>query len=69
MTDREHLATIGKRGGQTTAQRYGYEHFQKIGTQGGEAFLAKYGREYYSQLGKRSAAAKRARKEADGKSV
>ena len=66
MTTREHLAAIGKIGGVTTAQRYGYDHFEKIARQGGEALMAKYGREYYSQLGKRSAAAKRARKEAIG---
>lgn len=65
MTTREHLTTIGIKGGQATAKRHGVSHYRTIGQKGGDAVVAKYGREHFVAAGKKSAAVRRARKEAN----
>lgn len=49
MTRRER----GRKGGQTTAARYGREHMRAIGRRGGLATVAKHGRSYMSSIGGR----------------
>jgi len=40
--DSAYMREIGRRGGQTTAKRYGREHMAKIGRRGAAAFYARY---------------------------
>jgi hypothetical protein len=49
-------AEAGRKGGQTTKQRYGDEHFGKIGKiggkKGGETTKQRYGSEFYQKIGR-----------------
>ena len=49
-------AEAGRKGGQTTKQRYGDEHFGRIGKiggkKGGETTKQRYGSEFYREIGR-----------------
>ena len=49
-------ADAGRKGGQTTKNRYGPEHFGKIGRiggkKGGETTKQRYGSEFYQKIGR-----------------
>lgn len=49
-------AEAGRKGGQTTKQRYGEGHFGKIGRiggkRGGETTKQRYGSEFYKKIGR-----------------
>jgi general stress protein YciG len=49
-------AEAGRKGGQSTKQRYGGEHFGRIGRiggkKGGETTKRRYGSEFYQKIGK-----------------
>jgi general stress protein YciG len=49
-------AEAGRKGGQTTKQRYGEDHFGKIGRvggkKGGETTKQRYGSEFYQKIGR-----------------
>ncbi|MGH2750554.1 MAG: hypothetical protein ACRDK3_06740 [Actinomycetota bacterium] len=49
-------AEAGRKGGQTTRQRYGGDHFGKIGRvggkKGGETTKRRYGSEFYQKIGR-----------------
>jgi len=49
-------AEAGRKGGQTTKQRYGEDHFGKIGRiggkKGGETTKQRYGSEFYQRIGR-----------------
>jgi uncharacterized protein len=49
-------AEAGRKGGQTTKQRYGEGHFGKIGRiggkRGGETTKQRYGSEFYHKIGR-----------------
>lgn len=49
MTTRE----AGRKGGQTTAQRYGPDFYEEIGRKGGQAVSDKYGPEFYGEIGRK----------------
>ncbi len=49
MTTRE----AGRKGGKTTAQRYGPEFYEEIGRKGGQAVSEKYGPEFYGEIGRK----------------
>ncbi len=49
MTTRE----AGRKGGQTTAKRYGPEFYEEIGRKGGQAVSDKYGPEFYGEIGRK----------------
>lgn len=49
MTTRE----AGRKGGQTTAKRYGPEFYEEIGRKGGQAVSEKYGPEFYGEIGRK----------------
>lgn len=43
----------GRRGGRTTARRYGHEFYQAIGKKGGGTVAEKYGHEHFEAIGKK----------------
>jgi uncharacterized protein len=43
----------GRKGGQTTAKRYGPEFYEEIGRKGGQAVSDKYGPEFYGEIGRK----------------
>jgi uncharacterized protein len=49
-------ADAGRKGGQTTKNRYGPEHFGRIGRiggkKGGETTKSRYGSEFYQKIGR-----------------
>ncbi|MPZ90741.1 MAG: hypothetical protein GEU68_03765 [Actinobacteria bacterium] len=49
-------AEAGRKGGQTTKQRYGEDHFGKIGRvggkKGGETTKQRYGSEFFQKIGR-----------------
>jgi len=49
-------AEAGRKGGQTTKQRYGDEHFGRIGKiggkKGGETTKQRYGSDFYREIGR-----------------
>lgn len=49
MTTRE----AGRKGGQTTSQRYGPDFYEEIGRKGGQAVSDKYGPEFYGEIGRK----------------
>jgi hypothetical protein len=61
--------TAGRKGGQTTRDRYGTELYRRAGrlggTKGGAATLARYGREHFRELARKSAVARAARRAGD----
>ena len=42
---------MGRRGGNTTKERYGPDHFKKIGQKGGAACKANNGSDHYKRMG------------------
>lgn len=55
MSDKPEMscAEAGRRGGKTTAKKYGKKHYSEIGKKGGAATAEKYGREFYVTIGRR----------------
>ncbi|HBG81419.1 TPA: hypothetical protein DDW69_01115 [candidate division CPR2 bacterium] len=54
MTEDKGKMTVGeagKKGGETTSQRYGHEFYEDIGHKGGETTSKKHGREFYEEIG------------------
>lgn len=49
MTVRE----AGRKGGQTTSERHGYEFYQEIGRKGGRKTRDRYGPEFYEEIGRK----------------
>lgn len=47
MTVRE----AGKKGGQTTSEKYGKESYEEIGKKGGETTSKTYGEDFYEEIG------------------
>jgi hypothetical protein len=49
------VAEAGRKGGETTAKRYGSEFYEKIGEKGGkkggQTTKQKYGHEFYEEIG------------------
>jgi hypothetical protein len=62
-------SAAGRKGGQTTRDRYGTELYRRAGriggAKGGAATLARYGREYFQELARKSAVARAARRAGD----
>lgn len=56
----DHFQQIGKRGGATTAGRYGADHYQEIGKKGGATTAERYGEAHYQQIGRKGGARVRA---------
>ena len=52
--DREHFATIGRKGGAATLER-GPWHFVEIGSKGGRATMADRGSAWYKRIGSKKA--------------
>lgn len=47
------IKEAGRKGGKTTARRYGVEFYEEIGRKGGQAVNAKYGSEFYGAIGRK----------------
>ncbi|MHB1415086.1 MAG: hypothetical protein ACYC1C_07515 [Chloroflexota bacterium] len=47
MTVRE----AGRKGGETTSNKYGREFYEQIGRKGGETVSNKYGHEHFEEIG------------------
>lgn len=45
------VGEAGRKGGETTAKKYGPEFYEEIGRKGGEATSQKYGPEFYEEIG------------------
>jgi len=43
----------GRKGGETTAGKYGHEFYEEIGRKGGKTVAEKYGHEHFEEIGKR----------------
>ena len=43
----------GRKGGRTTAKRYGPEFYETIGRKGGETVSKRYGPEFYGEIGRK----------------
>ncbi len=43
----------GRRGGETTAKKYGREFYEEIGRKGGERVAKKYGHEHFEEIGRK----------------
>ena len=50
MSEKMTAAEVGRKGGQTTKERYGSDHFSKIGRQGGAATMKRYGPKHYAEI-------------------
>jgi len=49
MTARE----MGRKGGNTTSERYGHEFYKEIGKRGGDTVRDRYGIQYYEEIGRK----------------
>ncbi|MFA5926977.1 MAG: hypothetical protein WCT32_01390 [Patescibacteria group bacterium] len=49
MTVRE----AGKKGGETTSEKYGHEFYEEIGEKGGERTSETHGHDFYEEIGKK----------------
>lgn len=47
------VAQAGRRGGETTAKRYGREFYGEIGRKGGRTVSSKYGHEHFEAIGRK----------------
>ena len=56
MSEKMTAAEVGRKGGQTTKERYGSDHFSKIGRQGGAATMKRYGPKHYAEIGMKGGA-------------
>ncbi len=45
------VSEAGRKGGETTARKYGPEFYEQIGKKGGETTSRKYGPEFYEEIG------------------
>jgi len=45
------VGEAGRKGGRTTAKKYGPNFYEEIGKKGGETTAAKYGHEFYESIG------------------
>lgn len=45
------VSEAGRRGGETTARKYGPEFYEQIGKKGGETTSRRYGPEFYEEIG------------------
>ena len=45
------VSEAGKRGGETTSERYGHGFYENIGKKGGKTTSKKYGHEFYEEIG------------------
>lgn len=45
------VGEAGRKGGKTTAKRYGPEFYENIGKKGGDTTSKKYGHGFYEQIG------------------
>ncbi len=45
------VGEAGRKGGKTTAKKYGPSFYEEIGKKGGETTSAKYGHEFYESIG------------------
>jgi len=45
------VGEAGRKGGETTAKKYGSEFYEAIGKKGGETTSKKYGTEFYEEIG------------------
>jgi len=65
MTKQMTVAQAGRKGGQTTAERYGHAHYEEIGrkggAKGGQTTAARYGREHYEMIGRKGGLSKKDR--------
>jgi len=54
------VSEAGRKGGSTTAKRYGHEFYQEIGTKGGkkggQTTLERYGPQFYEEIGRKGGA-------------
>lgn len=47
------VAQAGRRGGETTAKKYGRGFYEGIGRKGGERVAKKYGHEHFEEIGRK----------------
>ena len=45
------VSEAGKRGGETTSERYGHEFYENIGKKGGKTTSERYGSPFYEEIG------------------
>lgn len=43
----------GRRGGETTAKKYGRSFYEKIGRKGGKSVASKYSHEHFEEIGRK----------------
>ena len=53
LTVREAGRIGGKKGGQTTRERYGRPFYEQIGRKGGETVRETHGHEFYEEIGRK----------------
>ena len=53
MTEEMTVKEAGRRGGETTKARYGWQHYSRIGKMGGESLKNSRGREFYAEAARK----------------